>query len=376
MGEGDCSVLISLFQHFERLRQEVSGPEFGLDLIDPPRPSALYVTPGNSIPFAYTGKAETHFSLLTTNGKVSDASRIVATIPDAGETIDTKTDPWSANFVVGKNLHDFLCLGCQWGYGALEYLALDWDRATRELSNGPDTGQLSGEDMAELERFRQALDLRPWAGIEPKLKNLQIGKQTSLQLVVGDLRSSDLFDWNEYENLLYESLEKAILQASEKYSDTEFYGMCLDCHAEHGDVFLHFNSEEDILSNNKTDWWDVGNWEYFHVLDELQKDDAFFDRLWGNKREYIEDKMAPLDREWADGEDPIEDFMIMVAKVAIRLKKSEAVKRLKRTSDFCIVSADHGESIEQGFDRMKTLDKSLAMESVRGLSAMPKSDTP
>jgi len=174
-GQGDCSLLVSLYLLDERRRREGRTAGFGLYLIDPPAPYDSYVTPTNSLSFAGTGSECVHFSLLTSDGKISDASRVIVTVPEAGG------DPWNTNFVVGNNLHEFLCLGCQWGFGVLEYLPFDWAFAIDGLTNGSDSFELYDEEIAELKRYRQALNLEPWSDVGRRLKDLQSDKRTVLR---------------------------------------------------------------------------------------------------------------------------------------------------------------------------------------------------
>ncbi len=173
------------------------------------------------------------------------------------------------------------------------------------------------------------------------------------------MKSKEVFDWAEYEELLYKGLEEAVSRLAKKYREIEFYGLCIDCNAEYGDVLLHLNTEENIIKNNKTSKWDVGDWGYFDVIDELEENDNFFSNLWEDKKTYCIDKMFPVEEEdeFDEGENPIEDFMIMISKVANRLKSSAAISSLKKTNDFRIVAADHDEAIEEGIERMEKLEK-------------------
>ncbi len=168
------------------------------------------------------------------------------------------------------------------------------------------------------------------------------------------LKSSDVFDWDEYEEILYKGLHEAILRFSKKHTSEHFYGCCIDCNAEYGQVLLHFNSIEWLKNRVETERWDVGGWEgYFDVIGELEKEDHFFSQIWNTNEEYILDKMFPEEDEWDEEDSPVEDFMVMVSKVANRLGVSEAVKALNRTEDFIIVAADHDEEIDEGRTRMQ-----------------------
>ena len=67
--------------------------------------------------------------------------------------------------------------------------------------------------------------------------------------------------------------------------------------------------------------------------------------------------MSLFGEERDDGEEPLEDFMIMISKVANKLKTSNAVASLGRTKGFRIVAVDHDEDIEEGFQRMDKLEE-------------------
>ncbi len=75
--------------------------------------AGYYCTPINSSTFASTGGDGVHFGLVHVNGKPSELSPIVMTVP-LGIT---------ENVIVGSNLIDFLRVGCASGYANLEELA-------------------------------------------------------------------------------------------------------------------------------------------------------------------------------------------------------------------------------------------------------------
>lgn len=172
------------------------------------------------------------------------------------------------------------------------------------------------------------------------------------------MKRTSSINWDEYEEILYNGLEEAVYRFAEKYKSIEFYGLCIDCNAEYGDVLLHFNTEEDIEKNNKEDKWDVGDWEYFDVIDELEKDDGFFNNAWGKHKQNCVYKMYSV--ESSEGFDcceaPVEEFMLMMSKIAIRLKLSPAVGYLRKTRDFKLVAVDHDEEMKDGFLRIMKLE--------------------
>ena len=66
------------------------------------------------------------------------------------------------------------------------------------------------------------------------------------------MKSNEIFNWAEYEAILYQVLHEAISRVSDKYPNIQFYGLCIDCNAEYGQVLLHLNTESDIKENKKT----------------------------------------------------------------------------------------------------------------------------
>ncbi|MGH9897160.1 MAG: hypothetical protein ACREA0_35230, partial [bacterium] len=76
-GQGDCSLLVRLFELDERRRRKSLDRYIGLNLIDPPRKCETEITPSNSLAFAETGGEYVHFSLLSVKGRVSDASPVL-----------------------------------------------------------------------------------------------------------------------------------------------------------------------------------------------------------------------------------------------------------------------------------------------------------
>jgi hypothetical protein len=134
--------------------------------------SDYWCTPKNVVTFASTGGNGVHFSLLVRDGKVTEASPVVVTIPSPGD---------QPNYIVGENLHDFLCLGVHRGYFALEQLpssrlfeaygSADWKPGTdADMAVGfgvdPQQRQL-------LDFLKEELKLEPWKDVRKKFDRLQ-----------------------------------------------------------------------------------------------------------------------------------------------------------------------------------------------------------
>ena len=119
-------------------------------------------TPINCKTFAHTGGNGVHFSLLQKNGSVGSDSPVVVTNP-AGDGL---------NFIVGKNLYDFLCLGYYRGYFAMEQLAYKKNMTLEVYTTSawkPSEPWHSSVGFVLSDEKRQVLDLlisrcalRPW----------------------------------------------------------------------------------------------------------------------------------------------------------------------------------------------------------------------
>lgn len=116
------------------------------------------VTPTNCKVFATTGGNGTHFAILDTPG-----SPIVMVVPMAFDRPHT---------VVGGDLREFLCLGCECGYFGLEQLAYDWID-TSEWIKDPQSSKQYPEELRLLSALRQRFRLEPLADPYKLLKELR-----------------------------------------------------------------------------------------------------------------------------------------------------------------------------------------------------------
>jgi hypothetical protein len=145
------------------------------------RPLATWdynATPVNSSTFASTGGDGVHFGLLFVNGIVADESSVVMTVPMMG------------NVVLGANLHEFLCLGCQYGYSSLEDLVYDPSETINLIMNPESWMNKEAEEFSDyfnkqqyiLKLLTQEFDLKPWVNVEARLAELQTQYMPLLQL--------------------------------------------------------------------------------------------------------------------------------------------------------------------------------------------------
>jgi hypothetical protein len=140
-------------------------------------------TPLNVSSFARTGGDGVHYSLLHIDGRVTDQSPVVMSVPMMG---------LKGNLIVGENLHDFLCLGCEVGYAWLEELVYDWADALKSLLH-PDRVFIDNgganyradptyqEQMRQLALLRDAFRLAPWTELESHLVDLQMRYKDRLE---------------------------------------------------------------------------------------------------------------------------------------------------------------------------------------------------
>jgi hypothetical protein len=150
----------------------------GLMLIRPLRTMVYDSTPINSSTFAQTGGDGVHFNLVFLDGKVSEDSPVVMTVP---------MNSFQENLIVGENLLEFLCLGEQLGYFFLEQLVYDETRTiewlqqpkkfiSQEYGVNP-SGSFPPESFREQERLlsilRESFELKPWSNLKSRLDELQ-----------------------------------------------------------------------------------------------------------------------------------------------------------------------------------------------------------
>lgn len=148
------------------------------------RNAGYLTTPLNSSTFANTGGDGVHYGLLHVEGEVKDNCPVVMTVPMAGEDV-----------IVGADLHEFLCLGCELGYFPLEQLVYDRDGMIRTLAHpdevwehryrddevffrsNPDRRDEMGRSLRREQDLLKLLctefQLKPWDCLEERLSELQ-----------------------------------------------------------------------------------------------------------------------------------------------------------------------------------------------------------
>jgi hypothetical protein len=155
----------------------------GLILIRPLENMGYESTPVNSLTFAHTGGDGVHFSLVSLEGKVSDTSPVVMTVP---------ANYGSENLIVGENLVEFLCLGERVGYFCLEQLTYN-DNKLKTIGwiEHPETyiEELYAKDLSELIHqqeqllgiLRKTFGLKSWRKVKNRLDELQNNYMSMLE---------------------------------------------------------------------------------------------------------------------------------------------------------------------------------------------------
>jgi hypothetical protein len=130
-------------------------------LVEPfPAKWSYDATPPHSVTFASTGGDGVHFGVLTDAGQPGP---VVMTVP---------LNFNRPNLILGADLHDFLNLGCHFGYFALEQLVYDFEATVREIEAAP-THQRDGDEAVVLGTLRERLGLRNPTHVQAHLVGLQ-----------------------------------------------------------------------------------------------------------------------------------------------------------------------------------------------------------
>jgi hypothetical protein len=116
------------------------------------RPGGYDSSPAGYVSFASTGGDGTHFSIPAVA-----TGPVVMTVPMSFD---------NPNVVVGEDLHEFLSLGCVYGYFGLEQLAYDAARAAVAIEK-------AGEQSKALRRLSERFGLTPWPAVLSRLAELR-----------------------------------------------------------------------------------------------------------------------------------------------------------------------------------------------------------
>lgn len=180
---GDAFAVVKEHQAFARLRkvddslrrgEATSAPELvdvGLVLHRTVERAPYRSTPRNSLTFASTGADGVHFGFLLLEDVDLEDSPIVMTVPVSFKR---------PNVIVGRDLVDFLALGCRRAFFELEGLAYGWrsDAIARYESVEP----ARAHHAAPLDALSKEFALRPWKHVEAKLARLELAFASRLDV--------------------------------------------------------------------------------------------------------------------------------------------------------------------------------------------------
>lgn len=183
-------------------------------------------------------------------------------------------------------------------------------------------------------------------------------------------RSARVFKWNMIANELYRYSNFVIDCVRESYPETTFDAGSLDCNAAYAQVLISFNAAP--AGGGLADRWDIGDWSHFDMGELLRERRPGLARHWQVVAEDIAKKISDPEILWADGENPVGDFMRMATEVAIRLETSPALLSLSRSVEFGLLAIDHDEFVVTAFERTRLVREQLSSAS----SALPTPHEP
>ena len=187
---------MKLWQSAENEAQRTGSPfslvfdPIGLILFRPVKKEGYESTPVNSLAFATTGGDGVHYSLLCLGGEISDLSPVVMTVP---------MNFGKENLIVGSDIKEFLCLGCQVGYFFLEGLTYQseqsetiyWlthpDEWFEAISQDTDTQDGVNRQKYLLDLLQKELNLKPWEHFEQRLEYLHRQYFSMLEFQPGEI---------------------------------------------------------------------------------------------------------------------------------------------------------------------------------------------
>jgi Ankyrin repeats (3 copies) len=185
-------LLNKLYRFDKKIKAHTREPEIatlddiGFQLIRPLKSWTYQATPLNSSTFAHTGGDGDHFSFLHRDGKVTEESPVVMTVPMMFD---------EPNRIVGANLHEFLSLGCVVGYDAVTGLVYDFEGTVGSLFDYDKyvaesfSEEPTPEDLRDLATQKRLLDLlskefdlAPWPNPKKRLRELNKQWLSNLEL--------------------------------------------------------------------------------------------------------------------------------------------------------------------------------------------------
>lgn len=129
------------------------------------RATRYWCTPKNTATFATTGGDGVHYGFLRLSDRELESGPVVMTVPMNGD---------EPNVIVGRDLHDFLCLGLYQSWFVLEQLVYDHRRSfVKDLLRKPTGDDTWPEKDLLLALFPERFHLKPWKNVGQRLAALK-----------------------------------------------------------------------------------------------------------------------------------------------------------------------------------------------------------
>ncbi|WP_350334388.1 HEAT repeat domain-containing protein [Coralliovum pocilloporae] len=164
-------------------------------------------------------------------------------------------------------------------------------------------------------------------------------------------KSFEIFKWDKIGQLLLDDSCELLKAFGDQVPDVEPRAIILDCNPPYGEVLITIGTAADIKSEPTR--WDVGNWEFFDLETTLSSRKKRYFKKWSRQGSRISELMH--ETEFALGENPEEDFMLMAAGVAKLLEKSVTVRNFSRGAELMVLAVSHDESINTAIERRRAV---------------------
>lgn len=165
---GSCDLIRDLFKFQVKHLSKADYAEI-VEFLEEPTTGYSSSTPKNVLTIArVSGSHDAHISLASEWGRISDQSFVVLTVPD----YDLSNE--EANFILGADFLEFLCLGCQWGFSDLDNITTEFDAVCDQIENGPeDETDYDPDHLEALEALRAEFGLVPWGNARSRFEALR-----------------------------------------------------------------------------------------------------------------------------------------------------------------------------------------------------------
>lgn len=175
-------------------------------------------------------------------------------------------------------------------------------------------------------------------------------------------------DWDAFEVQLLDSTVREIAAFAAANASATFYGFMFDCNSDYGQVLLCLNTDASLqkqaesyktkhaglYANETVDdikqslRWNAGDWEYQGFSSGSFEDDL------SDFESAVSDATMDEEEDEETFMTPTQDrFMRSVCRVLIQLERINAFNCLARTADFQAFVADHDETDDDSWTRLR-----------------------